>query len=591
MVVKPPPQVVIETPAPVRPDVELPAWVEDLTSLSALDFTVGLGGFSVAAMMPDPVVTIPLALAGMFAFKVLRDTPVGSHARKAVVRTVRSLRAPERKTLPGRARPARRGLPFGSASPSPVRRTPKVVVHRPGQTHNPSPRRPRRTEDGLVHTRPSGVRGASPQTWPPIGKPLPDFETVLAQFDGLPVAVVGGTGSGKTSVMSRLAAHRIQTGAVVMAVAYHYDPERDAWPDGVHIVGAGYRRSEGDLAMYLALTEMVARYRLASRRSLPAVPRIYVFVDEWKAVSQRANIAAVAVRLVNEGRKAGVIGLLTPHTPTVTGMKLEGGVRDAFRFIVLPETPPKKYTRFPRVVDVWAGKPEAADARLLGQYIAREPVKGRPDFGIPSGCWALAYLDREEVESVIRDAELPYPRGGQDAVDEALLRWWAQERQWQSGQPLSGTPPVPSGTPPVRPGTPPVRALSAGHTLSGTHPVRDGTHPVPTFEQFTRTFSPNSAAEMKLILALLKNGFSQTKVADFLPSKSAPARERVQAVAARYGINWKDYSRPAAGSDAERTLIVRLYSLGADVRRIAKLLDGNTAENRTRINGILFRNQ
>ncbi len=390
--------------------------------------------------------------------------------------------------------------------------------------------------------------------------------------------------------MSRLAAHRIRSGAVVMAVAYHYDPERDAWPDGVHIVGAGYRRTEGDLAMYLALTEMVARYRLAARRALPAVPRIYVFVDEWKAVSQRANIAAVAVRLVNEGRKAGVIGLLTPHTPTVSGMKLEGGVRDAFRFIVMPETPPKKYARLPRVVDVWAGKPEAPDARLIGQYVARAPVNGKPAFGIPSGCWALARMERGEVESVIADAELPYPRGQADAIDEAIMRWWARERGNQAGHTLSRTPPVPHGTPPVRPGTHPVPAVSAGHTLSRTPPVPHGTPPVRTFEQFTRIFAPNTEAETKLILALLKSGFSQTKVANFLPSKSAPARERVQTVAARYRIDWKAYPRPRAGSGAERALVQRLHALGADVRRIAKLLDGNTAENRTRINGILFRN-
>ncbi len=589
-----PRRVVIEPPAVVRPEADIPDWVEELTSLDLVDTALGFGGFPLAAMMPDPYISIPLFLLGMFAQKVFRATPAGEHARKAVARAFRSLgEQRSRRALPGYVQDASRRLPARSTPASPVRRAPRVVVHMPGQTHNPSPRRHHgwqpapRTTDGLVHTRPSVVRQASPQTWPPLqaGQTAQNIENALGEFDGLPVAVVGPTGSGKTSAMSRLAALRLAAGEVVMALAYHYDPDADAWPDGVHLVGAGYRRSEGDLAMYVALTEMVARYRLAARRALPALPRINVFVDEWKAVSENPRIVSLALRLINEGRKARVVAVITPHTATVEGMAVQGNgeTRKGIGFVVMPSTPKSKRT-LPRLADVWLGEPEKRGSRHIGQFVVRPPVNGQPAFGIPSGCWALARLGQAEVESVIEDAELPYPRGGAEAIREAILRWWAQERRKVVGLPPSRTAPVPHGTAPVRPGTAPVPAQNAGLPPSQTAPV-------PTFEQFARTFTPNSQAETRLILALLRGGYSPNKISGFLPSKTAPARERVQAVAARYNVDWKAHTRPAAGSAEERALVMRLHALGADIRRIAKLLDGNTAENQTRINGILYRGQ
>ena len=551
MTFKPPTQVVIETPAPVRPDVELPAWVEDLTSLSALDFTVGLGGFSVAAMMPDPVVTIPLALVGMFAFKVLRDTPAGSHARKAVVRTVRSLRAPERKALPGRTR---RSLPVGSAPPSPVRRSPKVVVHLPGQTHNPSPRRfagrspavpsaPQRTEEGLVHTRPSSVRGTSPKTWPPGGQSLPRLESIAGEFSRHGTAVVGESGSGKSSTMSRLARHFVSQGDVVLVVAYHYKAS-DPWPDGVHIVGRGYRRAEGDLAVRLVLLEMVARYRLSADGRLPDLPAIHVFVDEWHAVSaERPDVAAAIVRLINEGRKVGVIALITPHSANVSGVHFEGGTRDNLRFIVMPGRPPQGHETLPRVAEVWRGKPHDKDSELVGKFRVDHPLDGNSLFGIPTGCWALTSLSEAEMTSLFTDASLPVQRKDADAVRDGILAWWRRH---------------------------------SGTTNSGKQPAA-----LPD-DAFTRRFGRDTQDAEALAAYLARQGFGVRRISAFLPFRAADAAELARrAVDASQGS-----SRPSPRSPEETALVLYLLSIGAGTERIARLLDGNTNENIIRIQDI-----
>jgi hypothetical protein len=85
-----------------------------------------------------------------------------------------------------------------------------------------------------------------------------------------------------------------------------------------------------------------------------------------------------------------------------------------------------------------------------------------------------------------------------------------------------------------------------------------------------------------VILHLLGLGYGVRKIGDFLPFASQEARQVVTTVRAAHPQNTPG-SRPTAGHPAEKTLVAYLRALGAPLPRIATLLDGNDAENLTRL--------
>jgi len=492
----------------------MPDWLHHLAEMDAIDTIMGMVGYPLAYAFGD----IPglLIWTGTIAgVTLLRKTPLVP----ATLRLVMDL-FQRPKAVRGQFRDV--VLPLMRAEPIEVESTIATVVNlAPAPDTDPTKVMP-------VQPAPYSVR---------------EFVHAYQRFEKLPalpglhIVIFGPTGSGKSSIIKALLRHHQE--AVLLIGDPHYVPGN--WPARAYVVGKGRNFGEIAVAIRALVIEMNRRYRAAAegRLNLATIQPIYFVADELSALAENEPDAiAGLVTLAQEGRKAKVFVIMTPHGQQVKTMGLEGrgDARENFAFIAAQRVP-EKFKPFPRIVSVTLGPPKSADREQLGYFVVPSPATytGIPTFGLP------LFL-QTGVSGPVSDANMGVSQG------------------------VSELPP-------------PVSALS-GHGVSGAGHSSD--------TGFSARFGRDSEATMRLINVLAQHGYGLRKIGDFLPFASAEAREMAKDVLRTISTLPE---RPAVGSPTEIELVRYLHlECGAPLERIANLLNGNQWENLARISEAAYSN-
>lgn len=123
----------------------------------------------------------------------------------------------------------------------------------------------------------------------------------------------------------------------------------------------------------------------------------------------------------------------------------------------------------------------------------------------------------------------------------------------------------------------------AGHRQNQPRPGPRTDQVYPTANQFAAAYGRSGEQTPALVQYLLDCGYGTRKIGEFLPFATNEARAMVQGL--RTGDGSETGPRPVPGEAAEIELVRYLRRLGAPLSRIAALLDGNDADNLTRIEG------
>ncbi len=356
--------------------------------------------------------------------------------------------------------------------------------------------------------------------------------TPLPALTGYQIVIYGPTKSGKSSVIKALLLQRQE--AEVLILDPHYEP--GSWPSRVTVAGAGLNWAAIDQALDYTLAEMQRRYQLLATtpRGQLQFKSLYLIVDEMSALT--GEIPDAGKRLFNlaqQGRKVDVWTILTPHSTEVEQMGAQGrgDARENFAYIEMPFVMEEdKYK--PRVVTVYYGNPRRKDNLPAGRFVVPAPktYTGSP---VVNPTWLL----KPRVQPVSK----PQPQNVSSAGSE--------------------------------------RGSGRKSTLD-TH--KHGCETLRTYAEFVATCGRNGQEAEALVLHLLASGYGARKIGEFLPYATHEARQLVNTLRATHP-EIPSGSRPDAGSSEEKALVQYLLRLGAPLRRIATLLDGNDGDNLTRI--------
>lgn len=353
----------------------------------------------------------------------------------------------------------------------------------------------------------------------------------LPSLEGYQIVIYGPTRSGKSSVIKALLITRQDAELIILDP--HYEP--GSWPGRANVVGPGLNWAAIDRAIDYTLSEMQARYRrlAASPRGTLTFRPLVLAVDEMSALAMEIPDAGKRLfNLAQQGRKVSVWTILTPHSTEVVQMGAQGrgDARENFAYIEMPLVT-KEDQHMPRVVTVYHGNPRRKDNAPVGRYIVPAPKEYT---GSPA-------LNPERI------------CGGRDQR-------------------------VPEGM-----------SGSSRHTVPGDrhtagpsrHTQIESDTSFSNRTEFFKLYSRESEHARHLAEYLLRCGYGTRKISVFLPFANTEARALVHDLQA--GRSMPLGTRPAPQSPEEVALVQRLRQIGAPLRRIAALLDGNDSENLTRI--------
>ena len=485
----------------------MPDWLHHLAEMDAIDTIMGMVGYPLAYAFGD-IPGLLLWTGTIAGVTLLRKTPIVPASLRLVIDLFQ-----RPKIVRGQFRDA--VLPVMRQEPAEVEvASPAVVDLTPTTNNNPLVVMPVKPASNSVRALVSAYQRLEK----------------LPALPGLHIVIFGPTGSGKSSIIKALLRHH-QDAALLIGDP-HYVPGN--WPARAYVVGKGRNFSEIAAAIRALVIEMNRRYRAAAegRLNLTTIQPIYFVADELSALAENEPQAlAELVTLAQEGRKAKVFVIMTPHGQQVKTMGLEGrgDARENFAFIAAQRVP-EKFKPFPRIVSVTLGPPKSADSEKLGYFVVPSPTTytGKPTFGLPSFLQA-------GVSGPVSDASMGVSAG----VSEL----------------------------------PPPVSDAFRHGVSGAGHSSD--------TGFSARFGRDSETTMRLIHVLAQHGYGLRKIGDFLPFASAEAREMAKHVMHTIAILPE---RPAAGSAAEIELVRYLHlECGAPLERIANLLNGNQWENLARI--------
>lgn len=514
-------------PLPPEPEPLPPTYLRRLTEFDGLDaaaifigFTAGMAAGNMAGLM---------AGAGLFVVQtVLRKTPVLLGLADVLDKAARAARGDQhildevaREIFPMLEDAPRPRLQAGH----PVMQPPPPAQFQTSQTQPPAPIWP-----GQVSA--------------PVPRPVPAVQTgtgrrasvyrglaALPPLLGYQIVIYGPTGSGKSSVIKALLLARQEADVIILDP--HYQP--GSWPGRVTLAGAGLNWAAIDLAIDHVYAEMQARYQILATTQNAHFKPLILAVDELSALTGQVPDAGKRLfDLAQQGRKVQVWTMLTPHSTEVEQMGAQGRgeARENFVYIEMPFVPAEdKYK--PRVVTVYYGNPRRKDNAPVGQFVVPTP---KTYTGTPNVNPAWLLNARPRVQGVSQT--------------------WSGTRSEGVSQGGAGR----------------------KHTLD----TPGHTHFQPaTLADFNVTCGRDGNLTETVILHLLDLGYGVRKIGDFLPFASQEARQLVASVRKTYTGTLG--SRPSAGSPDEKTLVAYLRGLGVPLPRIATLLDGNDAENLTRI--------
>jgi hypothetical protein len=196
------------------------------------------------------------------------------------------------------------------------------------------------------------------------------------EFIGRQIVIFGPTGVGKSSVIDVIVnrIHRALPEAKFLIFDPHYEPGRK--PSWVTVAGKGRNYEEVTRVLTLALDEMTRRYQLLAAGKGTLVP-LYVIVDELSTLADEIPGAVTnLLKLAREGRKVNLFTILTPHSPLVADMGMDGRgkSRQNYIFIGIPaKYMMETYRHKPRIVTVTIGVPNDADSLKLGKFSVGAP--------------------------------------------------------------------------------------------------------------------------------------------------------------------------------------------------------------------------
>ncbi|MBT3388971.1 MAG: hypothetical protein HN413_01025 [Chloroflexi bacterium] len=507
-------------------DTEMPNWVRGLAEIDAIDTIMVMVGypFSYAAGGISGLVLWSGAIASV---TVLRKTPILPATGRLIYNLIN-----QPDILIGEFRDV--VLPVLREDP-PNNVQPPAPAPRPTSVNDTHPIHVQPQTEAHIESVYARDMAAQTVSFEPVNsvRALTQAYKRLNELPALPgrhVAIFGPTDSGKSTIIKIMVRHHQD--AVVIIGDPHYEPGN--WPSRAYVVGAG--RNFGEIASTVdaLVTEMARRYAAAARGELVLqdAQTIYFVTDELSAIaSNEPDVMIGITALAQEGRKARIFVIITPHGEQVSAMGLEGKgqVRENFAFIAARSVP-DNLKRLPRIVKVTLGPPKNKASQNLGYFVVPPPpvYTGTPYFGLPQ------FL-LERVPELEKGVPEHVPDKAQ-RVPECV--------------PENGFQRVPD----------------AGHT-PGTG--------------FSTRFGRDSDATHSLAAYLAQYGFGIRKIANFLPFANDDARQIANlALAERTELP----KRPDPGSSDEIDLVRYLHvECGAPIERIASLLNGNKWENLARI--------
>lgn len=341
----------------------------------------------------------------------------------------------------------------------------------------------------------------------------------LRPLHGRHIVIFGPTGMGKSSIIKWLLRQRQQ--GTLLICDPHFQPGN--WPGRAYVVGKGRNFSEIAETIQLVIAEMGRRYAQAAEGeiNLDTVTPIYLVIDEMSALAeQEPEAIKQLLTIAQEGRKVQIFTFLTPHGQNVATMGLKGRGEARVNFAFIEGQPvPQELQRFPRIVTVTLGAPKEKDSQRLGRFIVPAPQTYTAKPHFGVPQWL-----RQGAPGVSLRQKQGIPGDDGDGVSEA------------GGTPGSG---------------------------------------------FEQRFGAHADETHRLALYLAQQGYGVRKIGKFLPFGNVEAEALARKILS--GIS-QLHLRPVTGSAAEQEMVRYLHwDCGASLERIAKLLDGNTWENLSRI--------
>lgn len=265
---------------------------------------------------------------------------------------------------------------------------------------------------------------AEASTVPQLGAgDMPDLLGVIAHMPN--ILIVGGKGTGKTTLMQWLAYRRAQSGKVLVFDSHDHPAK---WP-GADVIGNGrdYERIwEGMLAL---VGKLDLRYRDFStgRRMTGEFGRIDNFIDEFtllpKTLKDRleANVQEYSWPLLTEGRKVDMNVVWGTHSDKVEALGLKGAsdLKECFDAVVyLKNVNQDRYA----MVDFGEGK-NGLKYRLPGPFA----FVAQPE-PLPAG------VEEIQPESVFVESAPVAPPEGPTDEDHAIMVAYYQAQQENGGK-------------------------------------------------------------------------------------------------------------------------------------------------------------
>jgi hypothetical protein len=257
-------------------------------------------------------------------------------------------------------------------------------------------------------------------------KPVYPLIETIVQYSR--ILVVGGQGSGKTSIMLWLAAAKKEISNVVV-IDTHASPNK--WPEGSYVLGFGLDYEKATMGFDQVFDLMSKRYQAIGEGKVKenSHPRICLLSDEWTELPDIIpNFKRQYVKpLFTKSRKSSVDLSLAAHADTAEALGMQGIVqlKKSFEVVVYCD---KVDTQYNSVVQYGTDRAKSKRIECMppGPYIPNskpfQPITKHVDFGAVPG---VLSKDVRILDAI------------RDNYDDTIMAAWKQTVRKSLGIPAS----------------------------------------------------------------------------------------------------------------------------------------------------------